>query len=110
VWIIHGYNLEEPIKNYLSIFLWAQNWSNFRRLTIKPILDNILVFKVENGYRHVAIYSGEDAECYHILGGNQSDKLCIVRKEKRKVLVARRPSYINQPENVRQINLSPAVK
>lgn len=94
-------------KELPSDILWAQNWSGFGRLTSKPMLGDVLVFKVENGHGHVALYLGEDATCYHILGGNQSDKVCIVRKEKSKVLVARRPNYINQPENVRQINLSP---
>lgn len=94
-------------KELPTDILWAQNWSTFGKLTIKPMLGDILVFKVENGHGHVALYVGEDTECYHILGGNQSDKVCIIRKEKKKVLVARRPNYINQPENVRQIILSP---
>ena len=86
--------------------LWAQDWSTFGNVTNKPMLGDVLVFKIVNGHGHVALYVGEDVDCYHILGGNQSDKVCIVRKEKSKLLVARRPNYINQPENVRQIKLS----
>ena len=86
--------------------LWATNWSTFGSVTSKPMLGDVLVFKIVDGHGHVALYVGEDADCFHILGGNQSDKVCIVRKEKSKLLVARRPLYINQPQNVRQIILS----
>ena len=53
----------------------------------------------------MALYVGEDATCYHILGGNQSDRVCIVRKDKSNLYIARRPDYNNQPANVRQILL-----
>lgn len=86
--------------------LWAHNWSTFGNVTNKPKLGDVLVFKIVDGHGHVALYVGEDTDCYHILGGNQSDKVCIVRKEKSKLFVARRPNYINQPKEVRQILLS----
>jgi len=89
--------------------LWALNWGTFGTYTDTPMLGDVLVFvrTTPDGKKagHVALYVGEDASCYHILGGNQSDRVCIVRKEKSKLYVARRPNYINQPKNVRQILL-----
>jgi uncharacterized protein (TIGR02594 family) len=89
--------------------LWALNWGTFGTHAETPMLGDVLCFvrTTPDGKKagHVAIYVGEDAKCYHILGGNQSDKVCIVRKDKSQLYVARRPNYINQPKNVRQIIL-----
>ena len=89
--------------------LWALNWGTFGTVTDKPMLGDVLVFvrTTPEGHKagHVALYVGEDAKCFHILGGNQSDKVCIVRKAKSQLYIARRPNYINQPKNVRQIIL-----
>lgn len=91
-------------KEVPNDLLWALSWSSFGKLTNKPMLGDVLVFTRAGG-GHVALYVGEDETCYHILGGNQSDKVCIIRKEKSKLHVARRPNYVNEPENVRQIKL-----
>jgi uncharacterized protein (TIGR02594 family) len=89
--------------------LWALNWGTFGSHTEQPMLGDVLVFvrKTPDGRKagHVALYVGEDPKCYHILGGNQSDKVCVVRKEKSSLYIARRPKYNNQPANVRQIIL-----
>lgn len=89
--------------------LWALNWGTFGTFTETPMLGDVMVFvrTTPDGKKagHVALYVGEDDACYHILGGNQSDRVCIVRKEKKMLYVARRPNYINQPKNVRKIIL-----
>ncbi len=91
--------------------LWALNWGTFGVAVEKPMLGDVITFarKTPDGKRagHVAMYIGEDFESYHILGGNQSDKVCIMRKKKVDAYAFRRPKYIVQPESVRRIMLSP---
>ena len=71
-------------------------------------LGDVLVFKRDGG-GHVALYVGEDATHYHILGGNQSDQVNIVRKPKNSLYAARRcPWKIAQPPSVKKIMLTDA--
>jgi uncharacterized protein (TIGR02594 family) len=87
--------------------LWALNWGNFGKISPVPMLGDVLVFvrKTSEGKTagHVGLYVGEDNTCFHVLGGNQSDKVCITRLEKNRLYVARRPNYNVQPKNVRKI-------
>lgn len=89
--------------------LWALNWASFGKAVEQPMLGDVLVFvrRTPEGTKagHVALYVGEDDTCYHILGGNQADKVCIVRKEKSLLHAARRPNYKVQPANVRRVVL-----
>ena len=89
--------------------LWALNWGAFGVYTPIPMLGDVLVFvrKTTDGKRagHVGLYVGEDDECYHVLGGNQSDKVCITRIHKDRLYTSRRPAYHVQPSNVRVIKL-----
>lgn len=83
--------------------LWAQNWLSWGNPAPQPSLADVLVFG-RTGGGHVAIYVGEDAEAYHILGGNQGDRVSFERKAKVALLGARRcPWRVNQPANVRRI-------
>jgi uncharacterized protein (TIGR02594 family) len=90
--------------------LWALNWGNFGKSTDVAMLGDVMVFvrKTATGATagHVALYVGEDSVCYHLLGGNQSDKVCITRIEKKRLYAARRPNYNVQPSNVRKIILT----
>lgn len=71
-----------------------------------PMLGDVLTFKREGG-GHVALYVGEDAEAYHVLGGNQHDAVCITRIAKARLYAARRCAWHNiQPSNVRKIVLA----
>jgi uncharacterized protein (TIGR02594 family) len=85
--------------------LWARNWINFGVGQKVAMLGDILVF-VRDGGGHVGIYVGEDKTSYHVLGGNQSDMVCITRIRKERCIGVRRtPWKIAQPENVRVIKL-----
>jgi uncharacterized protein (TIGR02594 family) len=86
--------------------LWALNWAKWGQATDKPMLGDILTFK-RNGGGHVGIYIGEDSAAYHVGGGNQSDKSCIIRIAKSRLYAARRPLYHVQPANVRRVFLAP---
>ena len=51
-----------------------------------PVIGDILVFD-RSGGGHVGIYVGEDTgKCYHVLGGNQGDKVSIVRIPKERLV------------------------
>jgi len=72
--------------------LYALNWGNIGTAVSQPVLGDILTFK-RNGGGHVAIYIAEDETAYHVLGGNQSDKVSITRIAKDRLYRARRPIF-----------------
>ncbi|SMD09936.1 TIGR02594 family protein [Fulvimarina manganoxydans] len=77
-----------PANPYL-----ARNWLKFGQET-EPRLGAVLVFW--RGSRsgisgHVGFYVGEDAETYHVLGGNQSNAVTVTRLSKSRLLGARWP-------------------
>jgi uncharacterized protein (TIGR02594 family) len=84
--------------------LWALSWSAFGAKAPAPALGDVLVF-TRGGGGHVGLYVGEDASAFHVLGGNQSDRVCIARIAKARLYAARRPLYRIQPANVRPIHL-----
>lgn len=86
--------------------LWARNWVNFGNRTQQAGLGDCLVFKRGEVSGHVTWYVGEDDECYHCLGGNQSDQVCFTRIEKSRCIGIRRPIYNNQPASVKPYHLS----
>lgn len=91
-----------PVKSPL----WALSWSTFGAAAAEPMLGDILTFTRKGG-GHVGLYVGEDTTHYHVLGGNQSDKVTISRIEKKRMYQARRPMWkVKQPANVRKIILS----
>lgn len=86
--------------------LWARNWALWGRAAKTAMLGDVLVFPRGQG-GHVSLYVGEDKTHYHILGGNQSNQVNIVRKAKTPILAIRRaPWKTAQPANVRVINLN----
>lgn len=88
----------EVVKNPL----WARSWLAFGTRPDKPGLGDVLVFSRDGG-GHVGFYIAEDAECYHVIGGNQSDSVSITRIKKSRLLGARRPIWkIKQPDSVKQ--------
>jgi uncharacterized protein (TIGR02594 family) len=90
--------------------LWALSWANFGEPPEGgPMLGDVLTFKRDGG-GHVALYVGEDAGFYHVLGGNQSDKVCITRIARSRLHKARRPIYKVQPANVRKVELAASGK
>lgn len=94
---------KEPVANPL----WAMNWRNFGTEVQTPMLGDVLVKtrKTASGTiaGHVCIVLGEDGTHYHVIGGNQSDKVCITRIPKSSKLWFRRPPYKVKPASVRSI-------
>jgi uncharacterized protein (TIGR02594 family) len=92
---------ELPLKSY--DILRALKWVGFGKEIPKmdASLGDILIFKREGG-GHVGFYVGEDAAAYHVLGGNQSDMVCMTRIAKNRLFAVRRPIYNNQPSSVKK--------
>lgn len=97
-------------KDKPADFLRALAWQKFGNASKVASLGDVLVFK-RTGGGHVGLYVGEDDLCYHVLGGNQSNKVSIKRIEKSRCVAVRRLIYsIGKPKNVRPIILSPTGK
>ena len=93
--------------------LWALNWGTFGKYTEIPMLGDVLVFNriTPDGKKagHVGLYVGESDTHFWVLGGNQSDCVCIKAIEKQRLYVCRRPNYNSQPKNVRTIRIDTAI-
>lgn len=76
--------------------LWALSWSAFGVPVDQPMLGDVLVFKRDGG-GHVGFYVAEDATAYHVLGGNQGDRVSIARIAKSRLYAARRPVWAIAP-------------
>ena len=85
--------------------LWALNWRHFGNPAAPPGLGDTLIFQRPSG-GHVGLYVGEDATAFHVLGGNQGDRVCILRVARSRLVAARRPAYGVTPTSVRPILLA----
>jgi len=86
--------------------LRAASFGKFGKEVPVPMLGDVLVFLRQGGH-HVGLYIGEDAVCYHVAGGNQSNQFSVTRIEKHRLLVARRPEYsVGIPASVKRVHLS----
>jgi uncharacterized protein (TIGR02594 family) len=102
-YVCHKSNVETNLTPKEA--LWALNWNKFGKKQSVAMLGDILTFKRKSG-GHVGIYVGEDDDCYHVLGGNQGNKVSIVRIEKTRLSQIRRTNWkISQPKNIRVIKI-----
>lgn len=88
--------------------LWARNWTKFGSPQVKPVLGDVLVFQRPGGGGHVGFYIGEDATAFHVLGGNQGNKVSITRIRKERCIAVRQPDYNARPDSVRAYQLASA--
>lgn len=87
--------------------LRAKSWSQWGDpITGEPMLWDILVFNRQGG-GHVGIYVGEDNVCYHVLGGNQGDRVSISRVPKERLVAARREPMNSLPKTLKRIYRAP---
>lgn len=96
---IMGSMPDEPIPNNP---FGARNWQKFGVPLKKPAMGAVLVFwrgKKSGWSGHVGFYAGEDATAYHVLGGNQSNKVSIARVGKNRLLAIRWPSTWPLPDS-----------
>jgi uncharacterized protein (TIGR02594 family) len=79
--------------------LGARNWLTFGE-ACEPQLGSVLVFwrGKKNGWQgHVGFYHGEDSAHFHVLGGNQSNAVNIMKIERKRLLGARWPLTAGEP-------------
>ncbi|MFA6966087.1 TIGR02594 family protein [Bosea sp. (in: a-proteobacteria)] len=82
--------------------LGARNWATFGQKLTRPAVGAIMVFS-RTGGGHVGFYAGEDADAYHILGGNQSDAVTIARIAKSRCIAMRWPASAAPPTSGRVV-------
>ena len=75
-------------------FLRARAWASFGdAVSGPPVVGDVLVFwrgKRHGTSGHVGLCVGEDPDAWHVLGGNQSDAVTIMRIERDRLLAVRR--------------------
>lgn len=75
-------------QHWMRAKAWADYGSNLRATHVAP--GAILVFARKGG-GHVGFYVGEDAAFYHVLGGNQSNAVNVMRIAKARCIAIRWP-------------------
>ena len=80
--------------------LGARNWGRAGIACAVPQPGAIMVFwrkSPASGLGHVAFYVGEDANSYHVLGGNQGDAVSVTRMARDRFVAARWPATARPP-------------
>lgn len=75
-------------QHWMRAKAWADYGANLRASHVAP--GAILVFSRKGG-GHVGFYVGEDATFYHVLGGNQSNAVNVMRIAKARCIAIRWP-------------------
>ncbi len=86
--------------------LGARAWSGFGVPCPVPQPAAVMVFwrkSPASGLGHVAFYVGEDANSYHILGGNQSNAVNVIRIARGRLVGARWPRGAPPPSGEQRI-------
>lgn len=84
----------------------AKEWAYWGNMSQKPKLGDVLVF-TRSGGNHVGLYVGEDKECFHVLGGNQSNEVNIMRIARNRLEATREcPWKFKKPNNLRSVILT----
>lgn len=87
--------------------LWALNWAAYGQPAGQPEFGDVLTFTRAGG-GHVAFYVAEDTGFYHVLGGNQSDRVNIMRIDKSRMHSCRQPAYKTKPACVKPYIVAPS--
>lgn len=85
--VMHEAGLPYP-REYPRARAWADYGARLQTHVLAP--GAILVFS-RNGGGHVGFYVGEDATAYHVLGGNQSNAVNVMRIAKARCIATRWP-------------------
>lgn len=90
-WIFHLSGIA-PAK----IAVRAKAWLDWGRVLKDARLGCVMIFDRAGG-GHVGLYVGEDRTHYHILGGNQGNRVSIMRLEKSRMVGMRWPAGESLP-------------
>lgn len=81
--------------------LWAANWAKFGQADEHPRLGDIVTYS-RTGGNHVAWWLARDLDGFdHVVGGNQSDSVSIMRIAASRRTSARIPIYHDVPASVK---------
>ena len=78
----------------------ARGWLDFGRPIDGPCVGAIVVLyrgKPTGSFGHVGFYYGEDKKYFHLIGGNQANRVSIARMSKKRLLGMRWPSSVPFP-------------
>lgn len=101
--LVVGVSAERAGFNPPHLCIRAKEWEHWGVWSQTPKLGDVMVFNRKGG-GHVGLYVAEDDECYHVLGGNQSNEVNITRIVKNRLTVAREcPWKFKRPNNLRAI-------
>ncbi len=79
-----------------SVAVRASAWGTWGQALTVPHFGAVLVFTREGG-GHVGFFVGHDETTYHVLGGNQGDKVCVTRILKSRCAAIRWPAGLPLP-------------
>lgn len=94
LFVAHCIGTTLPLERLPNNPLGARNWHKFGS-ACSPAEGAVLVFwrgAKNGGLGHVGFYKGEDDAAFHVLGGNQSNRVSIARIGKDRLLGARQPA------------------
>jgi uncharacterized protein (TIGR02594 family) len=80
--------------------LGARNWGRAGVACAVPQPGAIMVFwrkSLASGLGHVAFYIGEDTNAFHVIGGNQGDRVSVTRMPRGRFVTARWPASAPGP-------------
>ena len=103
LFVAHCIGSQLPVEPLPASPLGARNWARFGVNCAVPQPGAVMVFwrrSMASGLGHVAFYVGEDQAAYHVLGGNQGDKVSAMRMAKNRFLAARWPISAAPPAGV----------
>ena len=94
LFVAHCIGSQLPVEPLPVNPLGARNWARMGAACGVPQPGAVMVFwrkSLASGLGHVAFYIGEDSSSYHVLGGNQADKVSVTRMARSRFLAARWP-------------------
>lgn len=100
LFVAHCIGSQVPGEALPANVLGARNWARCGVACPVPQPGAIMVFwrgSPNGGLGHVAFYVGEDAGSYHVLGGNQSNAVNVMRMARERFIEARWPKQAPPP-------------
>lgn len=99
LFVAHCIGSQLPTEPRPANPLGARSWLTFGNPT-DPQFGAVMVFwrgSRNSWLGHVAFYVGEDNRAYHVLGGNQSNQVSVIRMPRERLLQARWPAVVPDP-------------
>ena len=99
LFVAHCLRAAMPEVPLPALPLRARPWKRWGE-PVAPQLGALMLFwhyHPASPFGHVAFYWAEDAQAYHVLGGNQRHRVCVQRYPKSRFVAARWPEGVARP-------------